>query len=200
MAATDAPGTATTGRVRPWLLAALGVALLLALWIWMRPVNPSGPSGGPSNVHRPAQAENGTAVDPAALDVRLEALDARQAVDQAGDRNPFRFQPKPPPPPPPVPEGVDIRGVPDEHVPAGPPPPPPPPAIPLKFIGILEPKAGDRVAAFSDCKITTYARPGGIVLGQYRLLSIGIESVEMEYLDKRGRTTIPLRGQECVGK
>jgi len=198
MATTDAPGPATTGRPRPWLLAVLGVTVLLAVWIWMRPVNPSGPSGGPSNARRPAQAESGTVVDPAALNVRLEALDARQAVDQASERNPFRFQPRPPPPPPPMPKEADIRGVPETHVPAPPSGPPPPPPIPLKFIGILEPTAGDRVAAFSDCRITTHARSGGVVLGQYRLVSIGVESVVMEYLDGRGRTTIPLRGQECV--
>lgn len=194
MSETPAP---SSGRPRPWLLVALGLTLALAVWVWMRPVNPAAPGGGPSNARRAAQQANGSALDPAMLDVRLEALESRQVSDQTSARNPFRFQPRPPPPPPPTPN-VDVRPVPTE--PQGPPPPPPPPPIPLKFIGIVEPKAGDTVAAFSDCRITTYARPGSVVLGQYRLVSIGIESVVMEYLDGRGRTTIRLQGQECVGK
>jgi hypothetical protein len=195
---SDTP-TPPSGRPRPWLLAALGITLVFAAWMWMRPVNPAGPAGGPSNARRAAQQENGSAVDPAALDVRLEALESRQVSDQTSARNPFRFQPKPPPPPPPMPK-VDTRPVPPDPLndkPVGPPPPPP---IPLKFIGVVEPKAGDKVAAFSDCRTTTYARPGGVIFGQYRLVSIGVESVVMEYLDGRGRTTIRQQGQECVGK
>lgn len=163
----------------------------------MRPVNPAIPASGPSNARRAGQQGDGATIDPAALDVRLEALESRQVTEQASKRNPFRFQPKPPPPPPPMPK-VDPQPVP--KIDEGPPQPPPPPPIPLKFIGIIEPKEGDKVAAFSDCRTTTYARPGGVVFGQYRLVSIGVESVVMEYLDGRGRTTIRQQGQECVGK
>ena len=41
---------------------------------------------------------------------------------------------------------------------------------------------------------------GEIVAGQYRLVHIGVESVVMEYADGRGRETIRMSGQECVGK
>ena len=44
------------------------------------------------------------------------------------------------------------------------------------------------------------AHEGDIIAGQYRLVKIGVESVVMEYVDGRGRTTIRLSGQECVGK
>ena len=40
-----------------------------------------------------------------------------------------------------------------------------------------------------------YGHEGDVVLGQYRVVRIGVESVVMEYTDGRGRTTIPLRGQ-----
>ena len=75
-----------------------------------------------------------------------------------------------------------------------PPPPPPPPPIPLKFIGTLE-QGKTRVAIFSDGRgLPMYASEGGPVLGQYRVVRIGVESVVMEYLDGRGRQTIPMRG------
>jgi hypothetical protein len=95
---------------------------------------------------------------------------------------------------------VVVRPVnPQPDVPPGP-PPPPPIGDRVKFIGIVEKEPGLRVAAFSDCRMTTYAAEGGLVFGQYRLVRIGVESVVMEYLDGRGRTTVRLSGAECVGK
>jgi hypothetical protein len=76
---------------------------------------------------------------------------------------------------------------------AGPPPPAP---IPLRFIGIVEsPTQSKRIAALVDS--TGHAYQGGegdIVAGQYRVLRIGVESIEMSYLDGRGRQTIRLSG------
>ncbi|CAN5391037.1 hypothetical protein BH23ACI1_BH23ACI1_09880 [soil metagenome] len=199
MATSDA-ATAGSAGPRPALLIALGLTVLLALAIWFWPANSAGPVGRPSNAARPAQpGSQDDAIDPAALDVRLEALEARHGVAQDGDRNPFRFQPRPAPVATP-PSAVDIRPVPQQHVPETPPGPPQPPPIPMKFIGIIEPQAGDRVAVFSDCRVTPHAREGDVVLGQYRLVRIGVESVVMEYVDGQGRTTIRLQGQECVGK
>jgi hypothetical protein len=194
------PTSTGSARPRPWLLIALAAAIALAAVVWLWPAaNPAGPSRRASNVR--AQAGQDAALDPAALDVKLEALEARNGGGPDGGRNPFRFQPKPPPPAPPAPP-VDIGPVPDRptfEAPRDPGPPPPPP-IPLRFIGIVEPRPGDKVAAFSDCRITTHAREGGILLGQYRLVRIGVESVVMEYVDGRGRTTIRLQGGDCVGK
>ena len=58
----------------------------------------------------------------------------------------------------------------------------------------------DKIANFSDCRATYRGREGDIIAGQYRLVHIGVESVVMEYPDGRGRTTIRVSGQECVGK
>ena len=66
-----------------------------------------------------------------------------------------------------------------------PPPPPPPPPIPLKFIGTLE-QGKKKVAIFSDGRgLPLYAAEGELVLGQYRVVRIGVESVVMEYPDGR---------------
>jgi type IV secretory pathway VirB10-like protein len=197
METTEGPAR-QTGRPRPWLLfALLAVVVLFAISRYW-PGTPAGAPARPSNPRTQTPVGDVAQVDPAQLDVQLEALTAEAPVNEDGGRNPFRFRPPPPPPPPPPPERID-RPVapPPAPVNTGPPPPPP---IPLKFIGIVEPKPGDRVAAFSDCKGTMHAREGQIVLGQYRLVKLGLESVVMEYADGRGRETIRLSGQECVGK
>jgi hypothetical protein len=194
------PTPAGPTRPRPWLLIALAVVVALAAAVWLWPAaNPAGPARRASNAR--AQAAQDMALDPAALDVRLEALEARNGGGPEGGRNPFRFQPKAPPPAPAAPP-PDIRPVPPRPFDSEPTGPPPPPPIPLRFIGTVEPPTtpGDKVAVFSDCKITTHAREGAVVLGQYRLVRIGVESVVMEYVDGRGRTTIGLQGGDCVGK
>jgi hypothetical protein len=123
--------------------------------------------------------------------VHLGALgDDRPEPDPRG-RDIFRFREKPPPPPPPPPKPV--------VGPQPPPPPPPPPPIPpiaLKYIGVFDPPApGRRTAVLSDGRgAPVYGREGDTVLGQYRILRIGAESIEMSYLDGRGRQTIRLSG------
>jgi hypothetical protein len=77
-------------------------------------------------------------------------------------------------------------------VPTGPPPPPP---ITVKFIGILDaPGQTGRVAVLSDRGVTDSGKEGAIVFGQYRIIRIGVESLEISYLDGRGRTTLRLTG------
>jgi hypothetical protein len=137
--------------------------------------------------------------------VRLDALKTKRPGPGDAERNPFRFQPKAPPPAPPNPGGVGgQRGRgPGTETPAPLPQPPPvpagPPPIPLKYFGWVE-KQGEKLAALSDCRMTYYGREGDTIAGQYRIVKIGVESIVMEYLDGRGRTTIRQSGQECVGK
>ena len=40
-----------------------------------------------------------------------------------------------------------------------------------------------------------HGKEGDIIEGRYRIVRIGDESIEMEYLDGRGRQTIRLTGQ-----
>lgn len=199
MAITETPA-GQPGRPRPWLLIALGVvvALFLLARIWTG--NPAAPAGTPSNAARQPQGTGQQRIDPAQLDVQLEALHARREVDEESDRNPFRFQPR-------IAPASPVQDAPVFQPPAdvGPPQPPadlgpPPIGQTVKFIGIVEPKPGDRVAAFSDCRITTYAREGDVILGRYRMVRLGVESAVVEYLDGRGRTTLRMQGQECVGR
>jgi hypothetical protein len=188
---------ASLQRPRPAILAVLAVALvaLVAYYYWPAARQPGAPSNAPREQRRQA-AKNASDV-PGAFEVRLGALrQAPPAPDEETARNPFRFYVKPPPPPPPAPR-VPKQG--DKDFVAPPPPPPPqpagPPPIPLKFIGTLEVK-GRKVAIFQTERagMPIYAAEGEAVLGQYRVVKIGVESVIVEYLDGRGRQTIPMRG------
>ena len=187
------------GRPRTSLLVLLGIVLAI-FFVWkFWPVKPATPVAAPSNGRAATRSgrAGGGPVDPAELKVHLAELAAAKPEAEQEIRNPFQFQPKPPPPPPPE-SRVPARPVQPAPESTGPPPPPPPPPIPLKFIGVVEPKPGDRIAAFSDCRYTFRGREGDVIDGRYRLVKIGIESVTMEYLDGRGRTTIRLTGLECV--
>src|SRR5580765_1612635 len=124
--------------------------------------------------------------------VHLEALEGNRPEPTSDTpRDIFRFKVRPPPPPPPPPKPVV-----GPNLPPPPPPPPPIPPIALKFIGVIDmPAPGKRVAVLSDGRgAPVYGHEGETVLGQYRILRIGAESVEMAYLDGRGRQTIRLSG------
>jgi len=185
-----------SGRPRTSLLVLLGVvvAVFLVSQIF------SGGSGRPavSTPARPAgvpqqQAER---IDPAELDVKIEALKQVPAGPADGDRNPFRFQPKPPAPAAPLPAPRPV--IPDAAQPQVPPGPPPIGNL-IKFIGIVD-TGREKIGAFSDCRYTFSGREGEVIEGRFRVVRIGVESAVLEYADGRGRTTLPLNGQACVGK
>jgi hypothetical protein len=180
-------------RPRPLYLGLLGVVLVLVVVyaVWPAASQPPVPSNQPRERTQAGRgAGEGTGPQQGPLDVRLEALKQPPTPPEDPARNPFRFYVKPPPPPPPR-----VVAPPPQPVNPGPPPPPPVPAIPLKFIGTLE-QGGKKVAIFSDGRgLPLYGREGDSILGQYRIVKIGVESVVMEYQDGRGRQTIPMRGQ-----
>jgi hypothetical protein len=130
--------------------------------------------------------------------VNLAALKDERGEPADLGRNPFRFRPPPAPPPPPTPtpaKGPANQGpvvAMGPPVPAGPPPPPP---IPLKFIGLVTKVDGTRIAVLSDGRSPQPGKEGDIILGQYRILRIGLESLDIAYVDGRGRTTLRLTGQ-----
>jgi hypothetical protein len=150
---------------------------------------------------RPAAADRAAATPDTKppADVNLEALGRERTDPIDANRNPFRFRPKPAPSPPPsmtplkppTPFGAQPGG-PIANVPTGPPPPPP---ITLKFIGIVEKKDGTRYAVLSDGKRPISGREGEEIEGRYKILKIGNESLEIAYLDGRGRTQLKLSGQ-----
>lgn len=170
------------------LLAALVVALVAVMAYQF--------SGGP---RRAAPIRGGSAPRAATMpapvasalepvpELRLAALDGERPRPASG-RNLFRDRPAPPPPAPP---SAVAPVKPDPNAP--PPPPPPPPPITLKFIGLVQARDGT-VAVFTDGRDVFYGREGEVIEGRYRIIRIGVESVEMSYVDGRGRQRIPLTG------
>jgi hypothetical protein len=174
-------------RGRQIVLLALAAVLMVALY---RAWNQT--SAAPSRSPAPGRGSTtaSQAAPDASPDVHLDALAAERPKPGAGQRNLFRFKPKPPPPPPKATMPTEI-GPP---VATGPPPPPPLPPITLKFIGTVD-RAGKKIAVLSDSAgHVDYGSEGSTIGGRYRVLKIGVESIEMSYLDGRGRQTIRLTG------
>jgi hypothetical protein len=183
-----------TSKTRRLLIAfaALAMVLVVVLVIQTGGGPPAGSPAAPSN---PAGRPAPTAGTQGVTDVKLELLHGeRTALDEA-DRNPFRFEAKAPPPPPPRPVSPprDLSVAPPV-VSSGPPPPPP---IPVRYIGWAEAAAGGKkVAWFADGRGNQFqGTEGDILEGRYKILRIGPDSVELAYLDGRGRQTIRLQGQ-----
>lgn len=176
---------------RRTLILGGGLVVVALVWLWSlgsgtTPATTTASQAPPTAGRQPAASAQ------TPIDVRIEALSAERQGPAGTGRNPFEFRARVAPPPPPAPSGP-FTDVAAPAVPAGPPPPPP---IALKFIGLVEGAAGGlRVAVLSDGRSApVYGREGDIILGQYRIASIGVESIELEHMDGRGRQTIRLTG------
>jgi hypothetical protein len=176
-------------RRRQMVLAVLVVVLGVLLYrAWPRPAAPVAGASNPRSAARPGQT-----AEVAAPDVHLEALDAERPKPSGQTRNLFRFgrteRPRetavtPPPTPPPAPGTA-------KPTTAGPQP------IPLRFVGTMQ-VGGRMMAVLSDAsglqRNPVYGFEGDTILGQYRLVRVSAESIEMTYLDGRGRQTIRFSG------
>jgi hypothetical protein len=182
------------------LIAGLLVFLIgVAAWSYFAgmggattPAQTAATSGGAARRQPPPKSAESL---PAAEAVRLPSLDQSREEPSSATRNPFKFQ-RPAAAPAKAPEEAQLfkPGPAPDAAPAGPPPPPP---IPLKFIGVLEQSDGAKWAVLSvgDGRAPLHGKEGDIIDGRYRILKIGTESIEMAYLDGRGRQTIRLTGQ-----
>jgi hypothetical protein len=191
---------ATERRRKQQLLLALLVVVLLGAIYRLLPATSATPAPSSNDRQSATRAPRSEAEktgkdaprQPATPGVHLDALSAERPRPEAADRNLFRFKP---PPAPPAPPPVRITEAPPPPVPTGPPPPPPLPPIPLKFIGIMGSEK-DKIAVLSDGRgAPINGKEGDLVLGQYRILKIGVESVDLAYADGRGRQTIRISGQ-----
>ncbi len=200
---TETPDAAPVSkRPRPILLILLGI--VVAAFLLMRLGGSTGTGGPPSDPGRASQPPGAAIADvePERLDVRLDSLSAERPGPGDSERNPFRFRPKSEPPPEPPPGGFK-PGTPKETEPQEPAVETVPP-ITVKFLGTMDMPDGSTLAVFTDCseggRRTKPFREGEPVFGQYRLVKIGLQSVVIEHLDGRGRTTLPKTGQDCVWK
>ena len=172
------------------ILAGLLVLLLVVL-VYNREGDPviatTGVPVRPTGATRASQAVNVEVV-------RLDALTRARPELQAGNRNPFRFRPAPAPAANPTTAGPNM-GAPTPAGPVVPQGPPPPPPITLKFIGVVEQAPSKlKLAVLSDGRNVFYGKEGEVIEGRYRIERIGVESIEMVYVDGRGRQTLRLSG------
>ncbi len=66
----------------------------------------------------------------------------------------------------------------------------------MKFIGVVENADGGKWAVLvAGRSEPMYGKDGDIIDGRYLIVKIGTESIEMTYLDGRGRQVIRLTGQ-----
>jgi hypothetical protein len=185
-------------RRKQIVLAGLGIVLVVvAVRAWtLQSSVPLPSSNGAAGQTPAARRPKGATAATGAPDVHLKALGVERSKPTGVLRNLFRFKPNPPPaPPPPAPRIVAPPPA-AREAPTAPPPPPVPP-IALKFIGLVQTAdKTQRLAVLSDGRggIPIYGKEGDIIEGRYRILRIGTESIELTYLDGRGRQTIRLSG------
>ena len=188
-------------RSQGLLLAGLLVVLALALWWNFGGVaNEHATAGASDRVRATAQAARRGAQAPDAVveSIALDRLEKPAPEPTAAGRNPFRFEAQRQAAPSEGHERAGRRSVPDDE-PAGPVPngagAAGPPPIPLRFIGTVDELSRHlKLAVLSDGRNVFYGREGDIIEGRYRILRIGVESIEMVYVDGRGQQTIRLTG------
>jgi hypothetical protein len=184
-----------TDRRKQILLGGLLVALAVLAY---RAISATSVATAPTSNGRgrtPPGKRDANAQAAVAPNVHLKSLSEARVQRVTSERNLFAFKPRAPvaAPRPAAPIADPIPAV-----PSGPPPPPTVPPITLKFIGVMEPAPGKpKIALLSDSTghVFSGTEGGPPVEGRYRILRIGAESIEMSYLDGRGRQTIRLTGQ-----
>jgi hypothetical protein len=177
-------------RRKQALLAGLTLVLAAALYYAWSTVGLS-PAGGPSSAGPASRAAARRTSGSEAPSLHLNDLESERPEPVGSGRNLFRFESKPG-------AVAPVRSGPISAPPVSPGPsgPPPPPPISLKFIGTLErPERSERIAVLRDAAGRLMSgREGAIVDGRLRILRIGTESIDLAYLDGRGRQTIRLSG------
>jgi hypothetical protein len=183
-------------RQREIALAVAGMFLIaVAVWALRRSTAPPAAAAPGPAAANSAQPQSKHPI----AEIDLEALEDKRQEPAESERNPFRFKPRTAPPPSAavIKQQQQQAAAAAAQAAAGPSEPPPPPRIPLKYIGDMsDPKnPGKRIAILSDTRGTYFGREGEVVEGRYRIVKIGVESIELAYLDGRGRQTIRQTGQ-----
>ncbi len=150
---------------------------------------------------RPEERVDPNKVDPT---LRLDLLAKVQNVTlEGGSRNLFQFGVAAPvAPTTPIPKVGKISTTgpapapPVAAAPPGPPPEPQAPAIPLKYYGFANAKNEARKKAFFlDGEDIIVAWEGDTVKSRYKIVHIGVNSVEMEDTQFKSRQTLPLEAE-----
>lgn len=174
------------------------VAGTLATFVARRQTTVNAPVSSGSSAARSGENRNQQESVKSAEAVKLDALTMPRPNPVEGERNPFRFGARRAPSPDRSgsTNGRSAGSVPTAPAPVGPPVPAGPPPIALKFIGIVDaPAQGGKLAVLSDGRSVFYGHENEVVDGRFKIIRIGVESIELMSVDGRGRQTIKLSGQ-----
>jgi hypothetical protein len=171
-----------------WLLAAaVALALVGAAYVFLRPPAPAAAG--------PATGEDRAPAGPEVPRIALDRLDRPRGETGIGRRDLFEFATPPPPPTtlPPIAEPPSVLDATPPPVTA--PTPPPLPPLNIKYIGTLESRKGLKVAMFlTEKKEVLTGQVGELVANRFRVVRIGIESVDIQETGSEQVRRIPLRG------
>ena len=168
--------------------AAAAVVVLLAVYLLSRDDR-----AGAVSLSLPGMQRTRTATADAQLPrIGLDRLQRPHGGVVVGKRDIFDFGPPPPTPPPPPPPPTP---VPTPFVEVSPPPPSLAP-MSVKYIGSLaDNQRGVKVAVLlNDRKEVLTGGVGEVVGNRFRIVSIGLESVDVQDLGNNRVQRIPLKG------
>lgn len=179
---------------RRWIVPGLAVVAAASVgWALLRETSPAvAPSASA------AEAPKGTGKrEPELPRIDLARLDRPRPASGIGHRDLFDFA-APPPPPPPPPQSVSRAApvvVEETPPPVTVPTPPPLPPLNIKYIGAFEGKKGLKVAVLmTDRKEVLTGQAGEVVANRYRIVRIGLESVDVQDVGSEQVRRIPLKG------
>ena len=130
--------------------------------------------------------------DPELPRIDLARLDRPRPASGIGRRDLFDFATPPPTPPPPMPSAPPMVETPP---PVTAPTPPPLSPLNIKYIGAFEGKKGLKVAVLmTDRKEVLTGQAGEVVANRYRIVRIGLESVDVQEVGSEQVRRIPLKG------
>src|SRR3954471_13635532 len=180
------------------VLALVGVFMLVRAFtsadnVTAAPSTPKPAATGPvrsaAQVKRQAPNAQAQSLDPT---IRLDLLAASEGIKYEGHgRNIFRAEAEAPPKPIVLSKEQQCRITPDAPM-CAPPGPPPPPPINLKFFGFAN-RAGERKRVFLSQGADVFiAGEGETVNRRYKVMKIGVNSVEIQDVLNNNTQTIPL--------
>ena len=175
---------------RRWIVPALAVAAAASLgWVVLRDASPTVAPAASA-----AEAPKGTGRrEPDLPRIDLARLDRPRPASGIGHRDLFDFATPPPTPPPPLPSAPPV--VEETPPPVTIPTPPPLPPLNIKYIGAFEGKKGLKVAVLmTDRKEVLTGQVGEVLANRYRIVKIGLESVDVQDVGSEQVRRIPLKG------